>query len=387
MEVPDGYVPFTNEEQRLLDSGREVVLKIIKAIYGLHQSGHLFAKELFACLKAMGFKQLHTDPCVLTNGKVILSTYVDNICVFYKHESDFRNVLCNLQKKFLIHDEGYLKQMLGVQVCRDKTTGEYSIHQQGYIERMAEKYGLKHTKRCNTPMTPGSKLHNYENETRIDQTVYRKIIGSILYVSVATRPDITFALSQLARYSQDPRITHYKAAMRLLQYLFNTRKTRIVYRQSTGPFIQSYSDASWKSCKTTKRSQSGYITFAHGGPVLWNSKRQNFIATSSASAEYMAMAQASKDIIYISQLLSELGFKIHKVPLFVDASAAIAIAIKPGLTNKTKEIRLEYHFTRECVENNTIDVQKIQGIHNVADALTKPLHRGANDTHLKRMFQ
>ena len=137
-------------------------------------------------------------------------------------------------------------------------------------------------------MTPGSKLHEFENETRIDQTVYRKIIGSILYVSVATRPDITFALSQLARYSQDPRIAHYKAAMRLLQYLYNTRNVSIKYRQSTGPFIQSYSDASWKSCKTTKRSQSGYITFAHGGPVLWNSKRQNFIATSSASAEYMA---------------------------------------------------------------------------------------------------
>ena len=80
--------------------------------------------------------------------------------------------------------------------------------------------------------------------------------------------------------------------------------------------------------------------------------------------------------------------KLFKDPkLVLMPTAAIAIAIKPGLTNKTKEIRLEYHFTRECVDNNTIDVQKIQGIHNVADALTKPLHRGANDTHLKRMFQ
>mmetsp|Transcript_27069 Transcript_27069/g.43775 ORF Transcript_27069/g.43775 Transcript_27069/m.43775 type:complete len:152 (-) Transcript_27069:3025-3480(-) len=125
---------------------------------------------------------------------------------------------------------------------------KFEFRDEGELTRLAQKYDITPTKRAKTPMITGSKLDEYEEHEKVDQKAYRSIIGAAMYAAVATRPDICYTLSRLASYSQDPRTIHYIAAVRLLQYLVNTKDKRITFKAASKPELKAYVDASWKTC-------------------------------------------------------------------------------------------------------------------------------------------
>jgi hypothetical protein len=147
------------------------------------------------------------------------------------------------------------------------------------------------------------------------------------------------------------------------------------YNKDVG--FSGYADASFASCKRDGKSVTGYVLFFAGAPVMWRSFKQSVVATSTGVAEYMALSPLCKEVIYATQLCSELGYKDVPTPVVVfdDSEPAIAIAMGRGLSNKSRSIRLSYHNVRDAVITQVIDLHKVSGKTNPADILTKPLSK------------
>ncbi|KAJ0392242.1 hypothetical protein ATCC90586_011424 [Pythium insidiosum] len=171
--------------------------------------------------------------------------------------------------------------------------------------------------------------------TLATNTKYRELIGSFLYVANATRPDISSALSELSQYLDCPREMHWRVAIRVLEYLKGTATLGVKYssKSDTKVDIVTYSDANWGSDKDTRRSTSGVLVMLAGEPVVYKSKRQQTVALSSTEAEYMALALATQEVVWLRFLLAEMGLEQHApTSIYMGNKAANSIATNHGYT-------------------------------------------------------
>jgi len=152
----------------------------------------------------------------------------------------------------------------------------------------------------------------------------------------------------------------------------------LTFKGELQPLV-GYTDASWGDDPHTRRSTSGYIFNIGSGAISWSSKRQPCVALSSCEAEYMGQTQATKEAIWLRNLLTSL--LSHKEPaavvIFGDNQSAISLAKNPEFHSRTKHIELQHHFVREAVDDGKIDIQFTPTELQVADGLTKPLPKAA----------
>ncbi|XP_043697502.1 secreted RxLR effector protein 161-like [Telopea speciosissima] len=180
-----------------------------------------------------------------------------------------------------------------------------------------------------------------------DPEKYRRLVGKLNYLTV-TRPDIAFSVSMVSQFLSSPRTSHWDAVIRILRYLKKAPSRGIVYQDHGHSRVEGFSDADWVGSPTDRRSTIGYCTFVGGNLVSWKSKKQSVVAHSSAESEYRAMAQVTCELMWIQQLLSELGFKIPTpMQLWCDNQASIHIASNPMFHERTKHIEIDCHFVRE----------------------------------------
>ena len=142
-----------------------------------------------------------------------------------------------------------------------------------------------------------------------DQHLYSQIVGSLMYAIVNTQPDCAYTISSLAQYLSTPTTSHIQTFKRTLRYVKGTLPYGICYTRSPqDAVLHGYSDADWVGYKDTRRSTSGYCFLLANGVISWSSKKQQFVALSSTESEYMALAKAIAEAIWIKILLQELGF-------------------------------------------------------------------------------
>ena len=197
-------------------------------------------------------------------------------------------------------------------------------------------------------------------------------LGALQYLSVATRPDITYAVSILARFSQNPGLTHWNALKRVYVYLKSTRDLWLTFGGEEVE-LQDYSDAHGMS-QEDRHAISRYVFMLHGGAVSWSSKRQDTISLSTTEAEYIALTHAAKEAIWFKNLLSELFGSInHPITLHSDNRSAIALAKDDRFHARTKHIDIRYHFIRYVIEEGKIRLTYCPTENMTADILTKPL--------------
>lgn len=387
LDIPPGWRPRNNIESQLLASNINVALKLHKGLYGLHQAGNIWAKTLTTFLQRIGFRQLQTDPCVFNhkNKNLILSVYVDDINILYVTDNELFWLLDKIRNTYKFRDEGPLTKTLGFEITRDNR-GNYTLSQRDYINLLAQRFRLTPGAKPTTPLVPGHKLHEHSNEDKVNPKAYREMIGTAMYLACATRPDIAHALSFLARFSQNPKLSHYKCLKKLLQFVVNTRKRTIKYDGSTN-ILQAYADASFNSDPTTSKSHSGCYIEMCGGPITWRNKRQTIVAPSTAEAEYISLSACTREVIFVRQLLYELKLPIKKpTTIHCDSKSAISIGTKPSFSQKSKSIRLHYHITRSEI-GKSIVLKYIQGKDNPADILTKPVPSAVHNKHSNKMFK
>jgi hypothetical protein len=239
---------------------------------------------------------------------------------------------------------------------------------------------------CNPVSTPvDSDLRNLNDEESppVDAKLYQKGVGSLMYAMTCTRPDLAFAVSLVSRYAANPKEVHWTLLKRVLKYLKGSKNYCL--RLGTGKekgcqtpslTLKGFADADWGSDTQTRKSTTGYLFFLGDGAISWCSKRQATVALSTAEAEYMASSAACQEILWLKSLLDQIGFNLKPdLILFNDNQSAIALAKNPGNHNRTKHIDMRYHFIREAVASEKIQVKYCSTKFMLADILTKGMSR------------
>jgi len=229
-------------------------------------------------------------------------------------------------------------------------------------------------------------LKNDEERSKLDIEIpYRELVGALTYLSVTTRPDISFAVSELGQFNNCYNNSHWTAAKRVLRYLKGTKDLGLIYEPGLKPLI-GFVDSDWGSCTIDRRSHTGYTFLLGGGPISWDSRKQKTVALSSTEAEYMALTDATKEAIFLSRFLASLNLKdLASVKLYSDNMGALKLAKNPVFHARSKHIDIRVHFIREILKNGDIEVNHISTDDMAADILTKKLARPKHEACVKML--
>lgn len=253
----------------------------------------------------------------------------------------------------------------------------YSINQKKFINKIASAYGLSDAKPSKIPLDPGYEK-NQQNQPLLPSNVkYQKLIGSLLFIALNTRPDIESSIILLAQKVTQPTEYDWEELKRVVIYLKTTKGIKLnLASQGEEEQLVGYADASWGQDRSNGKSMSGYLFKLNGGVVSWSSRKQNCVALSSTEAELIALTECTKEAIWLKKLLSEINFVIHdKILIFEDNQSVTKMIISQNHSSRTKHVNVRYHFIKDYIERNIITIEYCETENMIADILTKPLNR------------
>ncbi|KAJ1571692.1 hypothetical protein NDA11_000802 [Ustilago hordei] len=332
------------------------VYKVVKGLYGLKQSGREWNQEFDRSLRRMGFFQVECAPCIYTKGQgedmAIVVIYVDDTLVIAPRLETVLEVKKQIGQRWKMEDSGYIDQVLAKHL--DKRTKPTMVPMQSIPE--------------------GTLV-----ASAAQQKEYPVIVGKLLWVANSTRPDLSLTVGILARHMREPSQEHYQAAQRVLRYLESTRQVGLVYRASESQeSLVAHSDANWASDATIqRRSTSGSVALVYGNPVAWKSATQKCVSLSAVEAEFIAATEATREVLFLKQLLRSIGIATGTPTVYSDNTGCIQVSKDPAQHWKLKHIDTKYHFVRNNVQEGRVQIKYVDTTRNLADVLTKPIGRQA----------
>ena len=344
-----------------------------KSLYGLKQAPRVWYGKLSQALEAMGFQPSSADPALFIKPgppSVYLLTYVDDILVITSDKKALDSTKSKLLTTFEGRDIGAASFFLGMDIKRDRQARSLSLGQSRLTTDLLEKYGMTECKPLSTPLSTAAKLTKDGEPLDTAAHGYSQLIGSLMYLSVCTRPDISQAVGALARYMAAPTTAHWQAAKGVLRYIAGTANFGITFQ---GDNLEAYCDADYAGDLDTRRSTTGYVFTLGGGAISWSSRLQPTVAASTTEAEYMAAAYAIKEGLWLRTLLNDLGMELDTITIMADSQSAIKLLKNPVFSMRSKHIDVIYHFARERVTRKDVTFKYISTNKMAADALTKPL--------------
>jgi len=374
--------------------GDLLVCKLHKSLYGLRQAAREWAERLNACLLDFGFRRCAIDTCVYRydakdGGVLILLVYVDDLVGLYSHDALRDRFSAHLCANLPVDDRGALAWFLRMHVQRDGTDGTVVLSQQNYVDGVIRRFcpDAADGRAVDTPLDeavclcdiPGPLPDSAEYaDMAPKRATYMSAVGALLWLAGGTRPDLTFAVSVLARFCSNPAPAHYAALERVLRYLARTRDRSLRFLSSRSGLVV-YSDASW----ATKNSTSGGVILYNNCPISWWSRRQKSVSASTCEAECYAAALASREALFIRDLLDDLGYPVaHPTPLCLDSKSALDLAADPVAFKKTKHIMRHAYELRDRVQRRFFAPCYVSTGEQLADILTKGLRA---DAHVRFM--
>lgn len=360
IEVPEG-----------VSLSKNYVLKLNKSLYGLKQASRCWNKRFTNFLIKYGFKQSQADNCVyigiFNNIRVYLIIYVDDALVISSSKQLIQEIIEYLKQEFKIKQMN-LKYFVGMEI--ERINNCIYIHQRDYIEQIIQKFCMSNANPVSTPADVNVIISKNLDENTVNFP-YREAIGSLLFLSSVSRPDISFAVNVLSRYVNNPSQLHVNAVKRIIRYLINSKDICIKYGESNA--LIGYSDSDFARDIDTRHSTTGYIFKMNDGPITWSSQKQKTVALSTTEAEFIATCEAAKEILWLQQLMLELGESFKCITLYVDNQSAIKLLTNPVYHKRTKHIDIKYNFIREKVELGLIKINYVASTYQLADLMTKPL--------------
>ncbi|XP_019149918.1 PREDICTED: uncharacterized protein LOC109146716 [Ipomoea nil] len=232
-----------------------------------------------------------------------------------------------------------------------------------------------------TPMNMTLDLHA-ATSLAFDATIYRQAIGRLQYLAI-TRPEISFAVNHLAQYMAAPTELQWQSVKRVLRYLKGTLHYGLHFRGGHSLSLVAYSDSDWGGARDGGRSTTAYVVYFGPNVVSWRSVKQRCVSRSSTEVEFRALANAAAEVMWIQNLLRELGIRLPSSPALVtDNMSATYVCKNPVFHSRMKHLALDYFFVREQVVSGSLRVRYVRSSEQVADLLTKPLGR-----HLFSVFR
>lgn len=364
MEQPIGFADGSNK-----------VCKLNKSLYGLKQASRCWNQKFKYFIQTFGFIQCKSDPCVFVSYKdnklIILAIHVDDGLVVADDQKCINLVIGHLQDHFEVKamDVGCF---LGVQIEK-KEDGAIFIHQSAYTQKVLSKFEMSNCNPVAMPSDPNQSIHKYEDSEKSSYP-YRELIGSLMYLAIATRPDIAHAVGIVSRYLENPTVVHETAAKRILRYLKGTINHGIYFQKSESQTLIGFSDADYAGDLETRRSTSGFIFMINNSVISWSSERQKSVSLSTTESEYIAASNAIRELVWLRVFLNDLlPEKLNQVKFFMDNQSAIRLIKNPEFHKRTKHIDVRYHFIRERYEEELFVLNYISTEKMIADIFTKSL--------------
>jgi len=365
----------------------KLVLEVHGNMYGLHQAPAIFHNQVVVntLVERLKLKRMHKDSCIFKHPTrtIYVMVYVDDCLIAAKTEQEIKTVSNLIQAHVDYKPMGSLEDngFTGIQAKRDRQKGTLHLTLSTYIQRMLKKFGMEGCRTVRTPLPPGLKLGKGASEIEQQQdgynefrSEYQRSVGALLYVSVQGRPDISYAVGQLTRFMSNPAAEHRVAMKHVLRYLCGSHDLGITYHSGGNHVPIGYSDSSYALCPHTSRSPGGYVFIRAHGPIIWRSYTPKLVSQSSAEAELVILNDAAKDAVYIREWMSELGIEIGEpIPIHEDNDACRMAAKNNFAQSRMRHVRVRYHHVADQVNNNTVRVESVDTVANIADIFTKAL--------------
>ena len=362
--------------------GRCLLIK--RMIYGLHDA----PRGWFECVKQhliedQGLIQSQHDECLFTNK--------DKTLIIVCHVDDFlstgtpaalKKYRDALHYRFTMTG-GLATEYFGLEVKIDKKRKRAALSAKTYITNMVSKLGVGIDVRVKTPLDPVIPLPRPEGVTtdKILQKRYRSLVGSILHPANTCRPDVAAAARELSTHLLHPDKRHIDAAVRTVQYLYNTRSLELAYTGYSKSRLYGTCDASHNS-EPQAKGVTGYTFHLNGGTVSWKCTTQKLVALSSCESELIAIDMCTRELRSVIGIISDMGIDTSEPAVIGQDNMATIQLVNDGRFNaRTRHIDLRFHHAHQQMKLGVMKVEYLDTHNMSADVLTKQLPRPSFELH------
>jgi hypothetical protein len=383
------------------------VWRILAALYGLRQSAYEFYILIMSLLLALGMVRCEVDHGVFIgvwtlppdpsismppSGPLVLYVplHVDDGLAIMNSRSLYAWFLMTLSKCLQLVDLGSCSKFLSILIIRDRVRRKIWLSSHIYVSDLLDEWNLASCKIAQTPFpsnfpslstASSNSLPDISDADLVPR--YQRLVGCLLYLAIATRPDISYYAMWLGQFNSVPTRAHFLAAKHVLRYLAGTKHLALCLGVSSprvpsslSGYMQNVgcSDADWASDAADRKSISGYSFYFQGSLISWSAVKQKLIALSSTEAEYYAMTHACKEALWLRTFLNVLNFPVPRpFPILSDNQAACSLSNSPAISARSKHIDIRHHFIRDHVQAGSFSTTWIPTEDMPADIFTKAL--------------
>lgn len=372
-ETVDMYQPegFSNDKNK--------VCRLQKSLYGLKQAAKCWNDKFVKCLESFNLYQTTADPCIFVSRDaaevIILIIYVDDGVIACKNIKRIESLISHLQNnlKITICD---MNIFLGIEITYMEN-GCLFINQKRFAETIVRRFNMENAHQVCVPFDSQTKLENFENNMIVNNVPYKEAIGSLMFLAMVSRPDISFAVGVLSRYADKPTNGHWNGVRRVIKYIKGTLHYGLIYGKNDlkkNTQFLAYSDEDFAGDYVSRKSTSGYVIKLGNDLIALSSRRQQLVALSTTESEFIAACSTVQELVWLDRLLCDLiNYKLETPILYVDNQSTIKIIKKTQFHCCTKHIDVKYNFVREKYHDNFYNIKYVCSKNQQADILTKGL--------------
>uniref|UniRef100_A0A2N9H689 Reverse transcriptase Ty1/copia-type domain-containing protein n=1 Tax=Fagus sylvatica TaxID=28930 RepID=A0A2N9H689_FAGSY len=317
-QPPPGYPDSQNQ-----------VCRLRRALYGLKQAPRAWFANFSSVVAQQGFTPSSYDSALFihhtSTGITLILLYVDDMIITGDDTAGIRDLQKFLSQHFEMKDLGTLSYFLGLEVT--SSSDGYYLSQAKYATDLLSKAGLTDNKTVSTSLELNVKLNTTDGEPLSDATLYRQLVGNLIYL-IVSHPDLTYVVHLISQFMSAPRSTHYAAT--------------------------------WAGDPTDRRSTTGYCFLLGSSLISWRSKKQSVVARSSTEAEYRALANATSELLWLRWLLANISApQTTSTPIHCDNRSAIHITHNDVFHERTKHIEIDCHFIRHHLQQSALHLLSV----------------------------
>lgn len=369
MSIPEGL--------HVSEENKNKVCLLNKSLYGLKQAPRIWNQQFNELMTTLDFKRSKSDYCLYTYLEhqlcCYLLLYVDDILIACNDLEFLNNLQLKLNDTFKMKQITEVKNFLGINICINNEENKITIDQKSAIEYLIDKYNVQDCKKVKTPMEVNLDLKRNEDVKFITKLPYKELLGSLTYIMIGSRPDICFSIGFFGRYQECATDEHFKHLLRVLKYLKYTKNLKLSFLKSNET-LTGYVDADWANDKDSRKSITGFCFKLFGNLISWSSKKQSMVTLSSTESEFVAICDASCELMHIRNLLHDLGIK-YLLPfvIFEDNQSTIKLLNNFENNKRCKHIDVKLHYVLDLLNEGLFILEYICTSEQLGDIFTKSL--------------